>query len=186
MEDVTLSDPRALRALAHPVRLAILEEVQVRGPVTATVCGEAVGVSGSAASYHLRALERWGLVADAGGGRGRERPWRAVASGFRFEPADLGLAAEASGSLLLGQLVERGDRATRRYLEREAALPREWRRASHVANKTLRLTPEEAVEVVEAIERVVEPYLRSSREQAPKDAANTTFLIRVFPRDPGR
>ena len=86
--DVVIRDPRALRALAHPVRLEILERLGLDGPATATVIGEAVGISPSAASYHLRALARFGLVVDAGGGTGRNRPWQAAGTGFMFEPAE--------------------------------------------------------------------------------------------------
>lgn len=184
MKDVTITDPRALRALAHPVRLAILEELHVRGPSTATACGRAVGISPSAASYHLRTLARWGLVVDAGGGHGRERPWAASGSGFRFEPAELGdAAARSAGSLLLRQLVDRGDRGTRAHLEREGALPRRWRRASHVSNKILRLTPDEAERVVSGIEQLVAPYLRSAERDAPGGAVDAVLLLRLFPRE---
>ena len=72
--DLFLDDPRALRALAHPARLAILDHLGAEETATATECGAAVGVSASAASYHLRALARFGLVEEAEGGRGRERP----------------------------------------------------------------------------------------------------------------
>src|SRR4051794_27405311 len=70
-------DPRAMRALAHPARLAILEQLASQGPATATECAETAGVSPSACSYHLRALARWGLVTETEGTDRRERRWRA-------------------------------------------------------------------------------------------------------------
>jgi len=72
--------------LAHPARLAVLDALFEGGQLTATECAELAGLSPSAMSYHLRALERWGIVerADASDD-GRERPWRAAGGGLRIE-----------------------------------------------------------------------------------------------------
>jgi DNA-binding transcriptional ArsR family regulator len=182
--DVLIRDPRALRALAHPDRLAILDRLAEDGQRTATELGGAVGISPSAASYHLRLLARFGLVEDAGGGTGRNRPWRAAGTGFMFEPSEhVGPAAEAAAQLLGSELVLRGERETLAFVEGEKRLPAEWRTASHLANKTLRLTADEAVELVAKLEKLVEPYLRSTRPNPPDDARAVRFLIRLFPRD---
>jgi DNA-binding transcriptional ArsR family regulator len=185
--DVLIRDPRVLRALAHPDRLAILEELAEDGPRTATELGTAVGISPSAASYHLRLLARFGLVVDAGGGSGRNRPWRAAGTGFSFEPAEHSEpAAEAAAQLLSSELVVRGERETLAFVETESTLPPEWRAASHLANKTLRLTADEAAELVQRLEEIVEPYLRSVRPEPPADARAVRFLVRLFPRDASR
>ena len=182
--DTVLRDPRALRALAHPVRLSILERLQGEGPGTATEIGQALGISPSAASYHLRLLGRFGLVEDAGGGTGRNRPWRAVGTGFAFEPGrDLRPAAEAAVQLLSAQLVARGEQATLRFVQVESRLEPDWRAASHIANATLRITATEAVELVRQIDAVVEPFLRSVRVDAPAEARPARLLLRLFPRD---
>ena len=182
--DLLLEDPRALRALAHAARLAILDHLGAAGTATATACGAAVGVSPSAASYHLRALARYGLVEEAEGGRGRERPWRSRRVGFSFEPAAAaGPAAEAAAMLLSSQLVESGERWTREHVHSESRLPQEWRQASHLANKTLVLTAAEAEELVARLEAVLQPYLRSGRDEAPEDARNVRLLLRLFPRE---
>ena len=182
--DVLLSDPRALRALAHPTRLAILEQLHHNGASTATTCGAAVEISPAAASYHLRSLARWGLVEEAGGGTGRERPWRAVGSGFSFESAAAETPTEiAAAAALGGQLVASGERWTREFVRSEPQLEPEWRRVSHLANKTLVLTPAEAEEVVARIEELLEPYGRSTRANAPEGARVARLLLRLFPRD---
>src|SRR5215813_7313093 len=74
-----ITDPRALRALAHPARLAILQHLVLDGPATATECAEVAGLFPSACSYHLRALARYGFVEEdpSGGQDRRHRPWRA-------------------------------------------------------------------------------------------------------------
>lgn len=182
--DVVIRDPRALRALAHPTRLAILERLQGEGPATATEIGELLGISPSAASYHLRALGRFGLVEDAGGGTGRNRPWRGVGTGFMFEPSlDMGQAAETAAQLLGAQLIERGEREALAFVAAESGLDPEWRAASHVANKTIRLTAAEAVELVRRLEEVIAPYARSARREPPPGAKTVRLLLRLFPRE---
>src|SRR5580700_11568611 len=73
-----LSDPRALRAMAHPIRLSLIGVLRREGPLTATQAGELIGESSASCSFHLRQLAKYGLVEEAGGGHGRERPWRAT------------------------------------------------------------------------------------------------------------
>ena len=68
---IELTDPRALRALAHPLRVKLLGLLRLEGPMTASDAGRRVGESSGSASYHLRQLERYGLVEEAEGGTGR-------------------------------------------------------------------------------------------------------------------
>ena len=94
-----LTDPRTMRALAHPVRLALLEALIHHGQLTATEAAEHVGESPSNCSFHLRQLAKYGFVEEAEGGAGRRRPWRAVTIGTRFtdvhEDTETALAAGA-------------------------------------------------------------------------------------------
>src|ERR1700683_2068981 len=71
-----LTDPRALRAYAHPVRLKLVALLRTEGPLTATRAGELLGESSGTCSFHLRQLAKYGLVEEAGGGTGREKPGR--------------------------------------------------------------------------------------------------------------
>src|SRR5580692_9457860 len=72
----TITDARTMRALAHPVRIAIIEALGFRGPMTATEVGEQIDESPTTCSFHLRQLAKYGFVEEAGGGKGRARPWR--------------------------------------------------------------------------------------------------------------
>src|SRR5580693_1042753 len=71
-----VTDARTLRALAHPVRIALIEALILGGAMTATQVGERIGESPTTCSFHLRQLAKYGFVEEAGGGRGRARPWR--------------------------------------------------------------------------------------------------------------
>ena len=116
-----LRDPRALRALAHPIRLSLVGLLRVEGPLTATRAAELLGESSASMSFHLRQLAKYGLVEEAGGGKGRERPWRATAMFTNLpdvaENPDLAVA----GDLLSSVIAERYFEDVMRWLEVTAA-----------------------------------------------------------------
>jgi DNA-binding transcriptional ArsR family regulator len=119
-----------LRALAHPVRLAALSYLQRNGPATATQLSEHVGASPSVTSWHLRHLSTFGLVSDGpppdGGTDRRQRWWRAVASGFRFEMPDTPDGREA-GRLLRAEMLTQAINAAHQWLsEVEPELDAAW------------------------------------------------------------
>src|SRR5580692_9859211 len=74
-EPMRITDPTVMRALAHPVRMALIELFGVHDTLTATQASEALGESPANCAFHLRTLAKYGFVEEAGGGRGRERPW---------------------------------------------------------------------------------------------------------------
>jgi DNA-binding transcriptional ArsR family regulator len=176
--DAVIRDPRALRALAHPARLALLEYLYEHGPATATAAAAAAGVSAAAGSYHMRELAKWGLVEDAGGGNGRERPWRG--RGFSVETQGEGSAADAAAQgVLLGHLFERGRRWENDFAANHRSLPEAWSRAAHVANKRIRLTAERARELGQRIDALCDEYRRAPEEEG---AEHVTVLVRVIPQ----
>jgi hypothetical protein len=74
-EVLNLTDPKAMRAVAHPVRMALLELFEVSPTLTATQASEMLGESPANCAFHLRTLAKYGFIREAGGGKGRERPW---------------------------------------------------------------------------------------------------------------
>jgi DNA-binding transcriptional ArsR family regulator len=85
---VVITDPRAVRALAHKARVEALDELYAAsGTRTATELAARCGLSPSAMSYHLRALEKYGLVERAASeGDARERRWRAAGDQLVVRP----------------------------------------------------------------------------------------------------
>ncbi len=81
-QPVSISDPQAIRALAHEARLTVLEELFAsQSTRTATELATRCELTPSAMSYHLRALEKYGYVVRAASeGDGRERRWKAAGS----------------------------------------------------------------------------------------------------------
>ena len=83
-ESLSITDPTIIRALAHPVRMGLIELFGVRETLTATQASEALGESPANCAFHLRTLAKYGFVEEAGGGRGRERPWKASTKSIRI------------------------------------------------------------------------------------------------------
>ena len=81
---VEITDPKAIRALAHAARLEVISELySTQVSRTATELAQQTGLTPSAMSYHLRALQKWGIVAPAAtAGDARERRWKAAGTDF--------------------------------------------------------------------------------------------------------
>src|SRR3954451_7473255 len=123
--DVTLDDPGALKALAHPARLSVVDELYQGNERTSSELAELTGLSPSAMSYHLRALEKWGIV-ERGEERddGRERPWRAAGRTLSFDPETISAgAADVVAATTLQHLRDR----LLRWAAVEAGERRAWR-----------------------------------------------------------
>ncbi|MGN6242283.1 MAG: ArsR/SmtB family transcription factor [Motilibacteraceae bacterium] len=159
--DLVLSDPKAIRALAHPARLAVLEALLQGRELTATQCAQLAGLSPSAMSYHLRAMERWGLVERATGGAsapsGRERPWRARGTGLRVESA-APAATTAAEQALLVTVLDADRRAALDFVARQADESEGWRDAMSLARSNLWLSVEEARDLQGELAAVLERY----------------------------
>ncbi|MFK4089733.1 ArsR/SmtB family transcription factor [Kribbella sp. NPDC020789] len=178
--DFEITDPQAMRALAHPVRLAALSWLQRHGPATATQLSEHVGASPSVTSWHLRHLAQFGLVTDGPPPTGtdkRQRWWRAAARGFRIEMPDTPEGAEAA-RLLSGQMLNQAV-ATAQHWQREIepGLAPEWARVGGVSNTGVLITADEAEAIQNAIEQVLAPYVRrTGSTDVPADARLVRFL----------
>ncbi len=171
-----------MRALAHPVRLAILDYLHTAGSATATQCAEAVGESPSACSYHLRTLARWGFVEEAPGDDRRERPWRRVSRRVSwFSEAAVTPDQLAAGREFLDATFGRDDRIVASFLENEVRVDAARRGAAVFLGMTLYMTPDEVTELRRQVERLVEPYTREQPAQRPDGAASVRVMFRTVP-----
>jgi hypothetical protein len=184
-----MTDPRALRALAHPLRLSLLGLLRSEGPLTATRAGELLGESSASCSFHLRQLAKYGMAEEAGGGRGRERPWRATAM-FTDVPTvtDSPELAAASG-LFRSIVAERYYEQMVGWLEARENEPAEWQRAALFGDVFLYLTAAELADLGEQVDRLFDRYVdRMTRpELRPPGARLVTYIHAAAPQQgPGR
>ena len=146
-----VTDSAALKALAHPVRLALLEVLVTEGPKTASQAGLLIEESASNCSWHLRKLADYGFVREAHGASGRNRPWRAVMEGLVWGDDEADADTSAAGDALTDMLIERELQRLRAARASHAQEPVEWRDATRVNHSNLWLTPEEAMRLSEAM-----------------------------------
>lgn len=189
MDDVRrLSDPRELRALAHPLRVQLLAALRHHGPATATHLAQRFDETTGATSYHLRQLARHGFVEeDAGRGRGRERWWRAVHRGTAWQTADFepdGEGREAAEWLQRHQarLIARHHED---WIARQSEVDKAWRAAADSSDYRLRLTPDALAAMSRELHEVIGRYRDAAVAGAPDTADVFLGLIAVpLPPDP--
>ena len=181
---VKLTDPRAMRALAHPARLAIMEHLALEGPATATECAGIAGLSPSACSYHLRALARYGFVAEdrESAADGRQRPWRALAVSFQVTSGpDQSPAARPAARLLAQAARSHNDQIRVDYEARESAFPRPWRAAGGWTQDVLHVTPAELEQFRRAVTDLASRYRRLDPADRPPGAERVLVVLDLVP-----
>ncbi len=177
-----VTDPRAVEALTHELRLKLLEHLMAQGPATASQCARAVGDSPSNCSYHLRVLAKYGWVAPEESDDGRERPWRALITGFSVgqtpHDPDGALSRAAAQFADLSTRIE--ELELRQAIARYPQLPPAWREASSQNAYTLRLTAPELVELTQQLDALIRPYLSATREDTPADAEQVRLGFHAY------
>ena len=177
---IVLSDPRAIRALAHPARLAIIEALFSGDELTATECAALTGLSPSATSYHLKALERWGIV-EAGQPRadGRDRPWKAKGRSIEVS-SQVPRGTVLAESAVLETFLDRNRALVGEFLDHQASEPPEWRDAAELASSDYWLTAEELAEVSQALRSVLQPYADRRRGSRPDKSRRCSYGWRTL------
>jgi hypothetical protein len=158
-EPETISDARRLRALAHPVRLALIGKLVLYGPLTATQAGELIGETFTTCSFHFRQLAKYGVVEEAGGGKGRSRPWRMTTTGFSITARDdpeSQIAGDALHRMVREQQIER----YRSWLQNKAAFPRRWQDAGDDSAYAFHLTVEELEQLTRDLTAILMPLFK--------------------------
>ncbi len=171
--------------MAHPHRVAILCYLLSGTDRTATECAAEVGGTASACSYHLRELERFGLVERAEQmDDGRARPWRATAVGFsiRSGPLEDSPAGKAADLALSRAALIDNQRLIKRFFDRSDTIDQAWRAASTFDTFELLATPVELNVLTERIADLLRPYRAPIRSHAPKDADAVRVIYQAFPR----
>lgn len=167
------TDPAAVKALAHPLRLELLDLLRFDGPSTATELGRRIGESSGSTSYHLRQLARHGFIEDAAPRSGRERVWR-------FRQRRLMLAPDGSdGRELLVQLLSLEAHGLDRFLAHRE--PPEWHAASFFQTRALRLTASELAELRDGVAELLSRFRRADADDAPPDARPVRVLGFGYP-----
>lgn len=176
---------RQVRALAHPLRMRMLDSLR-DGPATASMLARDLGESSGATSYHLRALEAAELVLeDLSRRKGRERWWQrnparsGLISSVPADDAEYGAALAQLESVI----ISRDEEALNRYLAARELYGEEWQESAFIGGWMAYATREE----VDELSALVVKWLNARRrpgEQRPQDAVLTYVSYRAMPQQP--
>lgn len=183
-EGIRRLDMTSLKALAHPLRVRILDTLATYGSFTASGLAERLGESSGATSYHLRQLEKHGFVRDdPARGTARERWWERTPDGISvaatdFEPRSAGRAAndlvvrewQANRDALLGAFIAHGEELEDR-----------WYTASTLDTTNMRLTSDELGALVAELETITERYSNRYGRKARPGARPVQIQLNAFP-----
>jgi DNA-binding transcriptional ArsR family regulator len=175
--DLVLTDPRAMRALAHPMRLALLDRLHREGPATAAELAGEVQLSEPSIRGHLQELETFGLVKP----NEADDSWSAVAKGLFLEIPDDPEGQAAARQLSNMMLSRSGDLPARWAAEDEPRLGPEWIRAAGVINSRVTLTPDELRSLQEGLEQLLAPFITREVDDIPLGATRVRVLSYFLP-----
>jgi predicted transcriptional regulator len=179
---IEVRDPKVMRALAHPLRMALLEAIgdaETR-TLTATEASELLGESPANCAFHLRTLAKYGFVEEAGGGRGRERPWRLRYRGLELAPpwqdTETRLAAHAVASVWIDRWLTRARDRLMRIIGYSPA----WQEATLASQMDLFLTAQEAKDLGAAMHELVEPYQARRDDPSLRPPGGVHYEVMLF------
>ena len=177
-----LHDPRSIRALAHPARMAIIDALATGEELTATECAELTGLSPSATAYHLKFLERYDLAEPAPVRQdGRERPWRAPDRRTQVE-LDTSTPAGAAATAAVGLAFLDTSRAVaEEFIAAGSAEPEEWRDVTSLSNTDLWLTVEETEKAATALAAALDPYRGRALADRPEGSRRVRVMNLISP-----
>lgn len=151
--------------------------------MTATQAADAIGESVASCSFHLRQLAKYGLVEEAGGGRGREKPWQPTATFTSWDTGTEDPAVAAAAEALQLAIAERYFELTASWIQARSQEPVEWQEAAQFGDTMLHLTAAELRDLGGKIQDLVQPYLERLDEvsKRPEDSRPVTLLHLAFP-----
>jgi DNA-binding transcriptional ArsR family regulator len=161
---LTIERAEQLKALGHPLRLRVLEMLGGEGdePLTNRELAKRLGVDPGHLHFHVKMLMRAGLIERAEGGKGREKPYRAVATTVRVAPQLLG--SRLTGDLQAAMLEEV-----------QQAFEAKEKGKFRSAQVNARVTPEQALELItELVEKA----------RVMEDAAVEPLIVTAFLHPP--
>jgi DNA-binding transcriptional ArsR family regulator len=177
-----ITDPKAMRALAHPVRLAILDAMRNEGELTATRAAELLNQSPGNMSWHLQTLAKYGFIVEAEGVKGRSRPWKISPVRNEFNATESVPGSVDAIEHLAITVLERGVEQLQQWWRQHKDFGEGWFDASFVKDDTSFLTSAELAEISEQMERLMSRYNeRSDPAQRPAEALPVHIVTFAHP-----
>jgi DNA-binding transcriptional ArsR family regulator len=178
-ETQTVHDPRVLRAISHPVRNRILDELGAAGPMRAADIAQVLRIPANQASFHLRQLAKYGLVVEAPeeARDGRDRVWKAVhESGLHVHTSEL--AASPGGKAAVTVFRREWSSAAHDAVTRAETAERDPETLVMSSDSALRLTRDDAQRFSDELADLVNSWRRRGHQAGPD--ARTYQLLQIL------
>jgi Helix-turn-helix domain len=169
------ADPTALRALAHPVRLKLIDVLAMEGTATATRCSELLGESTATCSYHLGILAKYGYITRVAGRGWRDKPWRLVSPDLNLSSRGLDPETAAASRAAASALLDYEMTLLKEGLHRSEQEP-QWQQSNKIMSATAWVTAEEFQEAAAEIQQILDKYSRPGRQKGREGAR----AVRLF------
>jgi DNA-binding transcriptional ArsR family regulator len=180
-----MSDPRVLRAIAHPTRGRILDELGAVGPMRAADIGEALGIPANQASFHLRQLAKYGVIVPApeAARDKRDRVWKAKDErGFRLDVEDL--EKQPGGRSAVSVFQQNKAAWAHRLVDEVWTLRKRKGSFSAIVDQATKLTKDEAAEFMGEIDEVLKRWAEKTRGRAQGRSTYVFYaMIQPYPED---
>jgi len=182
---VQVTDVRALRALAHPLRNRLLGRLRLDGPATASQLGRVFGESSGSTSYHLRQLAQYGFVEEVEGeGTARERWWRARHRMTSWQAADV--VAQEGGAEVEDEMtrlqLDQHARVLTAWRQQKDRLDPAWTATASLNDYAVRLRPEQARDLLAELDAVLTRWMDEHPADAgPESGDLVSVLLDVVP-----
>jgi len=171
-------DPKALRALAHPLRWQLLDLLGSEGSATATRCSEVLGESVASCAYHLSVLAKYRYIEEVPGRTGREKPWRMASAEQDLGPGGLDAEGKLAAAAAIEVFLEHEFTRTRQRYRRQSLEPEQWQPKLH--GETVWLTEQEYAAVKQDLFAVLEKYGRGRHLLDPSQRPAGSREARLF------
>jgi len=180
-----MSDPRVLRALAHPTRGRILDELGASGPMRAADIGEALGIPANQASFHLRQLAKYGVIQPApeAARDKRDRVWKLPDErGFRLDVQDI--SKQPGGKAAVSVFQQNKAAWAHRLVDEVWSFNKSQDTFSAIVDQTLKLTKDEATEFMGEVDQVLATWAERTRGRAPERRTYVFYsMVMPYPED---
>lgn len=191
----TLTDARALAAMANPFRNRILDALAVDGASTASALAKRTGLAVGSASHHLKVLHEAGLIEPAPelARDRRERWWRLVSASTRWSRAEFAAAdpsASAAAAEAEAVALQRQFERARDWLANDAAAvdagedEAGWSRSAFSNQSWLRLAPDELAELGEQLVALIRSWRLREIPDDGTEREDVFVFARAFPAQP--
>jgi DNA-binding transcriptional ArsR family regulator len=185
VEHPVMSDPRMLRAVAHPIRGRILDELGATGPMRAADIGEALGIPANQASFHLRQLAKYGAIVPApeAARDKRDRAYKlADERGFRLDVDTM--EKQPGGAAAVRVFRDTKAAWVHRLVDEAFAFTKEKDTTTSIIETAMRMTKAEANEFIKEVDEVADRWRLKTRGRATERRTYAFYCaIQPYPED---